>query len=245
MKQRYSLILLLLLIPASIALVGSVSAGDLTLSASADLVNRYNWRGLDFGDAFSVQPALKCQAGGWKAGFWGSYSSAFDEIDTWTSYTIGTTDAGGFTALITDYYFPSAGVRYFNFNDYNDVDGAGAHLIELGLSWAGPASFPITLSGYMNVHNEAGNCVYFQVDYATKVQDVDVALWLGGTPGSTDNPIFYGSADRPVDDLQVINIGLKATRMVALSEGHDLPLSVAFVLNPQQEISYLILAISL
>ncbi len=245
MRQRYFLILLLLVIPASIALVGSASAGDLTLSASADLVSRYNWRGLDFGNAFSVQPALKCQAGGWKAGFWGSYSSEIDEIDTWTSYTFGTDNAGSFTALITDYYFPSAGVRYFNFNDYDDADGAGAHLIELGLSWAGPASFPITLSGYMNVHNEAGNCAYFQADYVTKVDDLDLTLWLGGTTGSTENPVFYGSAERPVDDLQVINLGVKATRVLSLSEGHSVPLSVAFILNPQQEVTYLILAISL
>lgn len=243
--KRTRWFLLLLLLPAGICLMQTAAAENLALTASADLVTRYNWRGLDFGNAFSVQPALKCQTGGWKAGFWGSYSSEFDEIDTWTSYTVGTPNAGSFTALITDYYFPSAGERYFNFNDYDDPDGAGAHLVELGLSWSGPSAFPITLSGYMNVYNEAGNCAYFQADYTAKVQDVDVAVFIGATPGSTENPIFYGSAERPADDLQVINIGLKATRKIALSEGHDLPLSVAFVLNPQQEISYLILAISL
>lgn len=244
MKRTRWFLLLLLLLPAGICLTQSASAGDLALTASADLMSRYNWRGLDFGDAFSVQPALKCQAGGWKLGFWGSYSSEFDEIDTWTSYTVSTSNAGSFTALVTDYYFPSAGIRYFDFNDYDDPDGAGAHLIELGLSWSGPSSFPITLSGYMNVYNEAGNCTYFQADYVTKVQDVDLGLSIGATTGSTDNPVFYGSAERPVDDLQVINIGVKATRMLALSEGHELPLSVAFILNPQQEVSYLVLGLS-
>ena len=245
MIQRLLLSLLLLLFPAGFLLSGTASASDFSCSANADLMSRYNWRGLDFGNAVSLQPALKCQAGAWKAGFWGSYSSEFDEIDTWTSLTLGTTSAGAFTAILTDYYYPGAGIRYFNLNDYDDPDGPGAHLLEVGLSWTGPSSLPITLSGYMNVYNEAGNCTYFQADYATKVQDLDLALWLGATAGSSENPNFYGSADRPVDNFQVINIGLKATRQLVLSEGHTVPLSVAFILNPQQEISYLILGISL
>lgn len=245
MKIHYGKYLILLLIPACLALAGDLKADGLKLSAGSDLVSRYNWRGLDFGDAFSVQPALRCEAGGWKAGFWGSYSSEFDEIDTWTSYTISTPTAGSFTGLVTDYYYPSAGIRYFNFNDFDDTTGPGAHLVELGLSWSGPTAFPITLSGYINVHNEAGNCAYFQADYATKVQEIDLGFWIGATTGSKENPVFYGSAERPVDDLQVINLGVKATRKLKLWEENELPLSVAFILNPQQEVSYLVLGISL
>jgi hypothetical protein len=245
MNSRFGKYVVLLLLPACLALAGNTNADGLKASAGSDLVSRYNWRGLDFGDAFSVQPALKFEAGGWKAGFWGSYSSEFDEIDTWMSYTIATPNAGSFTGLVTDYYYPAAGIRYFNFNDYDDTTGPGAHLVELGLTWSGPAAFPITLSGYVNVYNEAGNCTYFQADYATKVQDVDLGFWIGATTGSKDNPVFYGSAERPVDDLQVINLGVKATRKLKLWEENELPLSVAFILNPQQEVSYLVLGISL
>jgi hypothetical protein len=161
------------------------------------------------------------------------------------SYTVATSKAGSFTALVTDYYIPSGGTRFFNFNDFDDPDSAGAHTLELGFAWAGPATVPITLSGYVNFHNEAGHCSYFQADYVTIVQDVDLGLWIGATPGSTESPAYYGSADRPVDDLQVINIGIKATRAIKLWQENSLPLSVAFILNPQQEQSYLVLGISL
>ncbi len=215
-------------------------AGEAQLSANVDLVSRYNWRGLDFGDRFSVQPATKLEYRGFKCGFWGSYSDAFDEIDTWASYTASLGNGGNVTALAIDYYFPSAGIDFFNFNNHDDEDGAGAHTVEVGASWTGPEDVPLTLSGYINVYNDAGSNTYFQIDYATKVNDVGVGIWLGATGGSEENPAYYGARD-----FRIINLGVKVTRTLKLSAEAEFPLSVSFINNPNDEISYLIFGLSL
>jgi hypothetical protein len=239
--SKTHILLTLILLAVSIAAVSeSAVAQSVTASVGADIVSRYNWRGLDLGDGVSIQPTLKCQTGGFKAGFWGSYSSEFTEIDTWAGYTVGLSKSGSLTALLTDYYFPSAGIRYFNFNNYDDSAGAGAHLLEIGLSYSGPETFPLTVSGYMNVYNDAGNNTYFQVDYPFTINDVAMGIFIGGTAGSTENPSFYGT-----DDAQVINVGLKGTRKLKLSPESEFPVSATFICNPNQEIAYLIFGIGI
>ena len=46
-----------------------------TASLGADMVSRYVWRGADFGESMSVQPALTLGFGGLEVGAWGSYSN--------------------------------------------------------------------------------------------------------------------------------------------------------------------------
>jgi hypothetical protein len=112
--------------------------------------------------------------------------------------------------------------------------------VEVGASWAGPEGIPLTLSGYINVYNDAGSNTYFQVDYATKVNDVGVGLWLGATGGSEENPAYYSARD-----FRIINVGVKVSRALKLSETAEFPMSVSFINNPNDEVSYLILGLSL
>jgi len=221
-------------------LVPLCSAQELNVATGADLVSRYNWRGLDFGDAASLQPYLRFEYGGLKAGFWGSYSTEYEEIDTWASYTLSSQKAGSVTAIVTDLYYPYAGIRFFNFNNYDDPKGPGAHTVEIGLSYAAPEQFPITVSGYIDVYNDAGNNAYFQLDYPFSIKDTDLGIFLGATSGSIKNPSVYLS-----DDVEVINIGLKATRKLQINSNLEIPVSATYVLNPQQEISYFIFGLSI
>lgn len=63
------------------------------------------------------------------------------------------TGAGSFSFGVTDYYFPTAGVGFFEF----DGDGRCAHWIEPFLGYSGPASFPISLYGGVFIHNDPDN----------------------------------------------------------------------------------------
>lgn len=220
--------------------VNLCSAQELNVATGADLVSRYNWRGLDFGDAFSLQPYLRLEYGGLKVGFWGSYSTEYEEVDTWTSYTLSLRNAGNVTAIVTDLYYPHAGIRFFNFNNYDDPKGPGAHTVELGLSYTAPERFPIVISGYINVYNDAGNNAYFQLDYPFRVKDADLGIFLGATSGSTKNPSVYLS-----DNVEIINVGLKATRKLQINSNLEIPVSATYILNPQQEVSYLIFGLSI
>jgi len=144
-----------------------------------------------------------------------------------------------FSLLATDYYFPNAGIEFFNFNDYDAViddtiPDPGAHTMEMGMSITGPESFPVTLSGYLNVYNDAGTNTYFQLDYPVTVNETNLSFFCGVAGGSEDNPDYYGA-----DELAAINLGVTAVREIKVSESFSLPLTISLIVNPKAEISYL------
>jgi len=109
-----------------------------------------------------------------------------------------------------------------------------------GADIAGTPSFPPTVSGYVNMYNDAGSNTYSQFDYPVTVNETDLNFFCGATGGDTDNPGYYGS-----DNFAVINTGISATRAVHVSDKLSVPLTVSFIVNPKVEISYLIVGMSL
>ena len=218
-------------------------AQDFGINIGADVVSRYIWRGINVNDAINIQPSLVLSGAGLSGGFWGSYSlsnnpeynALSQEIDTWISYTHQFENSLSLSVVLTDYYFPQAGMKWGNFNNYNDPNGPGAHTIEAGLIFSGTESFPITLSGYVNIHNDAGNNTYFQMDYPVSIAETDLSFFIGASGGSKDNPKYYGT-----EKFNVINLGVKALRYIRITEEYSLPISVAFSINPRSEISYLV-----
>lgn len=251
-KQSFTLLLLSLLL---FSFAVNVAAQDkVTVNTGVDFYNRYIWRGLDIASTPSLQPSFSLGYSGFEFGIWGAYTmsnqtSESDEIDFWLGYTIELENGSSIGLVATDYYFPNAGIDFFNFNSYDAFDydpittdstpDPGAHLIELGASFTGPEKFPITISGYINVHNEAGNNTYFQVDYPVKVGDTELGLFCGAAGGAKDNPDYYGT-----EDFAIINVGVTANREIKVSEQLSVPLSISFILNPNDEISYLLAGFS-
>jgi len=216
------------------------------VSAGADLVSRYVWRGLDVNEAPNLQPSITVSAYGISAGFWGSYSldnnsnsTYSQEIDTWLSYKYQFENGPSISAVLTDYYYPSAGIKWTNFNNYDDTTGAGAHTLEAGLIFAGCEKFPLTLSAYMNIYNDAGNNLYFQIDYPVNVAETPLNFFIGAAAGSEENPYYYGT-----EKFNLVNLGVKASRSIKITEDYSLPVSVTFAINPRAEISYLVFGLT-
>ncbi|MFH2049500.1 MAG: hypothetical protein ABIJ12_08640 [bacterium] len=246
-RSIYLVILIIILI---VGIFGEVMASDkVTINSGVDFYNRYVWRGLDIANTPSLQPALSVAFSGLEIGTWGAYTmsneaSESDEIDFWLGYTIGMENGVSLSFLATDYYFPNAGIDFFNFNNHDAViddtiPDQGAHTIEIGASFTGPESFPITISGYLNVYNDAGSNTYFQVDYPVKVGETELGLFIGATGGSKDNPGYYGS-----DEFDFINLGVTASREIKVSETFSIPFNVSFIVNPNDEISHLVVGLS-
>lgn len=246
MKSTTTILLGVMLLLLMSAHSTSVEAQEsATVNCGVDLVSRYIWRGLNIGDAPSIQPSLAVAYAGFELGAWGAYSTsnnatATDEIDFWLSYTHQAANSISFTVIATDYTFPNSGVKFFNFNDYDDDDGPGAHTLEIGAGITGPQSFPIGFYAYMNVYNDAGNNTYFQVDYPVTVGETGLNFFAGAAGGAEDNPGYYGT-----DDFQVVHLGVTATKKVKISGDFSLPVFVTYSLNPEEEISYLLLGFSL
>lgn len=218
---------------------------DVSLEANVDFVSRYVWRGLNIGDAPSAQPSITLSASGFSLGVWGAYglsnnATATDEIDIWASYTHEFENSMSLTLLVTDYTFPNSGIKFFNFNNYDNEEGAGAHTLEAGASLSLGETLPLTLSAYYNFYNDAGSNSYFQVDYSTTVKEVSLDLFCGAAAGSEENSAYYGT-----DKFNVINIGAKVSKEIKVTDDFSLPVFVSYIINPKAEISYMVLGISL
>ncbi len=210
-----------------------------SIGVNADLVSRYIWRGFDFGNSVSIQPTLSYSLGGFNVGLWGSYalayeSSNYDEIDIFASYAIST-KAGTFKPFVTDYTFPYLNTRFFDFSD----DSTGSHTVEAGLAFASQDKCPITVLFAVNVYNDADHAPYFELGYPITLNDVSLTLFAGGTKGKCS---WYGITE---DEIAVLNVGVTASKTIAITEKFSLPVAATFVVNPYAEKSFLVFSMSL
>ena len=213
------------------------------ISVGADIVSRYIWRGLDLGvNTPSIQPTVKLTTGGLTAGFWGAYAfsnpEALEEIDIYASYTFNIAESGALSLGVTDYTNPNNGTKIGNINNYDDENGPGAHFVELNAGYTGPESFPISLSFNMFLYNVENNPVYFQVGYATSVNDIGLSAFIGGTPG--EDVGYYG-----VTDFSLINVGFTASKSIKISDSFSIPLFGSVILNPAAEDLFYVVGFSL
>jgi len=200
-----------------------------SVSSGADFVSRYLWRGLDFGNTFSIQPTLALSSGDFEVGFWGSYplantANGSEEMDLYISYSISDV-----SLVVTDYYFPNSGLKYGKYKN------PGAHTIEAGLSYAGSESLPLSLAAFVNVYNDDDNSMYFELGYSTEVSDVVVDFFVGG------GNFAYSLTDK----FNLTNIGIKASKEIKITENFSLPIFSSYVLNPNTEVGYLVFGVSL
>lgn len=221
-----------LLFAAASTFIAAAPASGQSFNVGADLVSRYIWRGADYGESASVQPALTFSAAGFEVGTWASYAmnpdgAAANEHDLWVSYSTGILTIG-----ITDYYFPNAGFDFFDF----DGDGDGAHLIEPFVSVSGPEAFPLSFYAGYFAHNDPDNSIYLNATYPFSIDGVDLSVGIGASPSES---ALYGT-----DGFGIIEMILGASKTIAVTEGFSLPLSVAYILNPYDETSFLVVGLS-
>ena len=214
---------------------GMASADSPVAGVGLDFYSRYIWRGSDIGDSPSIQPTLSFTGYGFQLGAWGAYptnsqSAVTNEIDFWLSYD-KTFDSGAAVELIvTDYYYPNAGVKFSN---------SDAHTLETGVSVTGPGGFPLTVAAYVNVANDPGNNTYFECSYPATAGEASLRFFVGAAGGSQENPGFYGT-----DTANVINMGVTATRPIAITDRFSLPVVGSLIYNPRVEVAYLVVGVS-
>ncbi len=100
-------------------------------------------------------------------------------------------------------------------------------------------SFPLALSGYVNVHNDRGNNTYFQLDYPFSAGDVDLNVFLGMAGGSGRNPDYYST-----EHANVTNVGLTAAKEIGVTETFSLPVTGSLIINPHVEEVYLVVGVT-
>jgi hypothetical protein len=206
-----------------------------------DLVSRYVWRGNDYGNAPAFQPYASVALAGFEFGVWGSFAFGtpagappYTENELYLEYTT-TTPAGPLTATLSDYYYPSNGLKFFNYRGNNE----GAHTLELSFNYGGTSEYPLSVLAAVNVYNDTSNSVYLEAGYSFEVEEVSVKAFVGGTKGES---AWYEVADK---GFRLINVGLTLSRNIPISTSFSLPVSITVGLNPYAEQSILVFKISL
>lgn len=195
-----------------------------SVNMGADLVNRYVWRGTDFGQSLSIQPELSYSANGFTVGSWGSFavspqSAGANEHDLFASYAIET-GQGTLSIGVTDYYFPNGANP-----DFFDYDGTtGAHELEPNVSYTGPDGAPVTVYAAVNAHLDPQNSVWLEVSYPFSVESVDFSLAFGGTPSESS---YYGT-----DGAGILKMSLAASKRIPITDVFSLPVNVSYYMNP-------------
>ena len=249
--KRKRLLTFLFLLTIIVVLNQPTMSQNLTADVGGDLVSRYIWRGLNVNDEVNIQPYMTFSYSDIKLGAWGSYGLSHlnstddnygfqSEIDTWLSLSFLKTKSVNAAIILTDYFYPDNGIKFSNFNNYDNPDGPGAHTIEAGLIIAGQNSFPFSFSGYVNVYNDKGKNAYFQADYATVLNEFAFDLFIGAAKGSSDNPAYYGT-----DSFAVINTGINVSKEIRITDSFSLPVYCTYIVNPNSGLVFFVLGLSL
>ncbi len=214
----------------AIAIIATTAKAQ--FSVGADLVSRYVFRGVDFGDAPAIQPTVEFAAGNFAIGAWGSYSlssnastgwASMNEADLYASYSFDF----GLSLGLTDYYYP--GSKWGEFGDK-----ISSHALELNLGFeTGDLSLAANymLNNSVDGAGAEDGIMYFEAGYAFK--NVDVFVGAGDGWHSDDT------------EFAVVNVGLGTSKEIKFSETFSLPVFGQVILNPNTEQLHLVVGISL
>ncbi len=244
----------------------STPTQKIKLDLSCDLMSRYVWRGSQFGgNSPSIQPGIEANYKFLTFGVWGAYSTgginASQEVDLYLSANFFNDK---FTAIITDYYFPSNTINY-NYFAYGDKTG---HVLEAGLLFNGTDKIPFSFSAYLNFYgNDAyktgdnpsdtttfnkniGNQFsnYFELAYNKSFSTFDLSTFIGFTltdQKAADSTIGYdGESGFYGKGAGVVNLGFTLSKGLQITKNYSLPLTASFIVNPNSESIYLVFGFS-
>ena len=215
------------------ALAAAVTApAHAEFGVGADAATRYIWRGLSLDDSFVVQPYLSyATEAGLEIGAWSSWSltsSGANENDLYVSYS-----AGPVSITLSDYYFPNPDPDTGEGSEFFDYSNDGmVHQLEAMVSFA---SGPLSLTGAL-IFLGWGDTTPFYAEAGYEFMsgdDVSAGLFAGfgvdpGADKENSDTFYYTSSGDPA----LINVG------VGVSMGDY---SASYILNPDTELSYLVL----
>ncbi|WP_294079477.1 hypothetical protein [Proteiniphilum sp. UBA5384] len=201
-------------------------AQEVSVSAGADIVSSYIWRGQYCGPA-AVQPGISLSAGNFSVGAWGStsFESSWREFDLYARYSIG-----NFSMLATDYFFPrnlpdGEDRGYFQYAD---------HVFEGTLGYSLGESFPLSLVWNTNFAGDDDYSTYIEASYSVPVKGVNIDLIVGATP-------WEGAYS---DGFALINASIKASKEIAVTGSFSLPVFTQAIVNPDTRDVFLVFGMS-
>jgi len=209
-----------------------------TFTVSADLVSSYIWRGVpqegSKGGTPNIQPSITYTNGSFSIGTWGSsaFSGQVKEVDLFATLAM----SNEFSFTVTDYNW-NFNRTYFNYQSHGTD-----HIYEATLAYAGVPKFPLSVSVntmfYGDDKNANGNNAYSSYVELGYPLTPMVKAFMGAS--LVNSPMIYGNSS-----FAVINIGLRATKIVKVTDTFSLPVYGILGCNPQSGKAFLVAGITL
>lgn len=215
-------------------------------TAGCDLVSSYVWRGTHCGGA-SFQPSLGIEYAGLSLSGWGStdFEAVANEFDLALAYS-----NWGFTLTATDYFFPVSGVGMIGDNvkgGYFEWDKKETgHQVEVSLGYDFSEAFekfPLYLSwntlvygADLDADGDNRYSTYIEVGYPFTVKAITLDIAAGFTP--------WESQYQEGTSFNMVNLSLKASYDIKVTDSFKIPVFAQAVLNPNTENVYFIAGIS-
>lgn len=207
---------LLFAVPLLFALALAAVPADAGVGFGADVVNRYVWRGTDFGNAVSVQPGMSISHGNIEIGAWSSWAitdGGANENDLYASFS-----SGPIGITLTDYYFPglTEDDSFFSFSNDDAV-----HILEISASLA-LDGMPLSALAAFNFSGDPDDSFWVEATYDLgEMEETAVSVTAG-----------FGNGVYTTDtDPALVSVGLN------MGKGDYF---ASYILNPDRESSFLV-----
>lgn len=221
----------------SLAQETSKNDNKMSFALSADLVNRYIWRGLLISPNVSIQPYAALTYNEITLSAWSSYgiSEKYAEVDFTLSYKIK-----NLTVSINDYFNQREDTLALS-NHFDFKHNTTKHALEASLNYIISEDLPLNLTAatffYGNDLDSTGNnyySTYFEIAYPFTSNEYSFNIFIGGTPKKG----FYS------DNAAIVNAGLTTTKTIKISDSFSIPMSASLVSNPKAEAIFMILKLT-
>ena len=213
---------LLFAVPLLFALALAAVPADAGVGFGADVVNRYVWRGTDFGNAVSVQPGMSISHGNIEIGAWSSWAitdGGANENDLYASFS-----SGPIGITLTDYYFPglTEDDSFFSFSNDDAV-----HILEISASLA-LDGMPLSALAAFNFSGDPDDSFWVEATYDLgEMEETAVSVTAG-----FGNGVYTHEGDEDSEDTTaLVSVGLN------MSKGDYF---ASYILNPDRESSFLV-----
>jgi hypothetical protein len=200
------------------------TSSEVEFNASADLVSSYLCRGAKVSGA-SFQPTFSVSYKGLSLSAWASsdFKTVVNEFDWILGYEVG-----GFSMALTDYFGPyedGATPKYFADNSHMLEGTVGFDFSAVCKKFA----LSITWNTYfLNDKDAEGDeqfSTYIELGYPVHTKPATLDFAMGFTPWEG----VYSSG------FNVVNLSIKATKEIKITDSYSLPIFTQVVLNPNTE----------
>ncbi len=222
------------------ATVTAEAQDKVELSAGADIVSSYIWRGQDMAGA-SIQPSLGIAYKGLSLAAWGSYGLTDNddtkELDFTLSYSLG-----GFSVGVTDYYCIMKGTDYADLKYFMYEAHKTAHVFEAFVGYDfGVVSvlWNTNFAGADGLDDDGDRAYssYFEASAPFKLGGLDMSFTAGIVPWATTS---YADAT----GFAVTNLTLRGEKSIKITPTFSIPLFASITANPSASKMYLTAGIS-